>query len=187
MSKGQKVGYFRVSTPDQNIDRQLDGIELDKKFIDRLSGKNTERVQFELMMGYVREGDILIVHSMDRLARNLDDLRKTVSLLNQKGVSVQFLKENLTFSGEKSPMSNLLLSVMGAFAEFERDILLERQREGIRKAKERGAYKGGKRILNRKQEEELREMVARRESKASIARHFNMKRTSVYNYIKERA
>lgn len=185
MSKGQRVGYIRVSTTEQNIDRQLDGIELDKTFIDRSSGKNTERSQLESMMVYVREGDTIIIHSMDRLARNLDDLRRIVSFLNKKGVAVQFMKENLTFSGDSSPMANLLLSVMGAFAEFERDILLERQREGIRKAKERGAYKGGKRLLTKEQEKELQELVEKRWKKTDIAKHFNIKRTAVYNYIKK--
>lgn len=184
MSKGQKVGYIRVSTIDQNIDRQLIGIELDRKFIDKLSGKNMDREQFEQMMNYVREGDTVYVHSMDRLARNLDDLRKIVNILTKRKVSVHFVKENLIFQGDDSPMANLLLSVMGAFAQFERDITLERQREGIRLAKLRGAYKGSKKILNPDQIKELREMAANRYRKTEIAKHFNINRTTIYNYLK---
>lgn len=184
MSKGQKVGYIRVSSEEQNIERQLEGYELDKKFIDRVSGKNTKRENFELMINYVREEDCIFVHSMDRMARNLDDLRSTVSKLNKRGVSVHFVKENLTFSGDNSPMANLLLSIMGAFAEFERDLILERQREGIRLAKMRGAYKGGKKILTTEQEKELHELVEQRWRKTDIAKHFNVHRTSIYGYLK---
>ena len=105
MKSGKKIGYVRVSSFDQNPERQLEGIELDKKFIEKASGKNTNRPKLEEMIDYVREGDVLIVHSMDRLARNLDDLRRIVFSLTEKHVSVQFLKENLTFTGEDSPMS----------------------------------------------------------------------------------
>ncbi len=185
MAKGQKIGYIRVSSNDQNIDRQLEGLELDKKFIDRVSGKNTEREQLQLMLSYAREGDAIYVHSMDRLARNLDDLRKTVFELCKKGISVIFIKENLTFSGDNSPMSNLLLSLIGAVSEFERDIILERQREGIKLAKVRGAYKnsGRKKVLTAEQVLEMKSLVEKRIPKTEIARHFNMHRTSVYGYL----
>jgi len=186
MSKGQRIGYIRVSTETQSIDRQLVDIELDKKFIDRVSGKNTNREQYAMMMDYAREGDIIFVHSMDRLARSLYDLKKTVTLLNKKGIQIHFVKENLIFNGNDGPMSNLLLSMMGAFAEFERDIILERQREGIRLAKLKGAYKGRKKILNEQQVKELHELMEKKWRKADIARHFNMHRTSVYGYLKEK-
>jgi len=130
-NKGQLVGYIRVSTLDQNTSRQeeqLSGFELDRTFIDKASGKDTARPQLQEAIKYCREGDKLIVHSMDRLARNLDDLRAIVRGLTDRGVAVQFVKENLTFIGEDSPMSKLMLSVMGAFAEFERSLIKERQR-----------------------------------------------------------
>ena len=95
-------------------------------------------------MNFVRSGDTVIVHSMDRLARNLDDLRRIVQTLTGKGVRIEFVKEHLTFTGEDSPMANLMLSVMGAFAEFERALIKERQREGIAQAIKRGAFKGRK-------------------------------------------
>ena len=148
MNNGKIIGYVRVSTFEQNIDRQLEGFKLDRVFTDKLSGKDTNRPALDEMLDYVRDGDIIIVHSMDRLARNLDDLRSLVFKLNSKQVKIQFVKENLTFTGEDSPMSNLLLSVMGAFAKFERSLIRERQLEGIALAKKRGVYKGRKKVLD---------------------------------------
>ena len=145
---GQRVGYIRVSSLDQHTDRQLDGIELDRVFTDTASGKDVSRPQLDALLGFVRDGDTVIVHSMDRLARNLDDLRRLVRGLTDKGVRVQFITENLTFTGDDTAMATLLLSVMGAFAEFERALSRERQREGIAKARLRGAYRGRKRSLN---------------------------------------
>src|SRR5580658_4796172 len=95
---GKRVGYIRVSSVDQNTDRQLEGVELDKRFTDKASGKDTKRPQLQAALDYLREGDVLVVHSMDRLARNLDDLRKVVLGLTNKGVLVEFVKEHLTFT-----------------------------------------------------------------------------------------
>lgn len=145
--KGQRIGYVRVSSTDQNPDRQLEGIQTDKLFIDRASGKDTKRPQIEAMLDYIREGDTLIVHSMDRLARNLDDLRALVQKLTTQGTCVEFVKESLTFTGDASPMANLLLSVMGAVAEFERELIRERQREGIALARRSGKFRGRKHAL----------------------------------------
>ena len=114
---GQRTGYIRVSTLDQQTERQLDGIALDQTFTDKASGKDTKRPQLELMLRFARRGDTVVVHSMDRLARNLDDLRRIVHTLTGKGVRIAFVKEQLTFTGEDSPMASLLLSVMGAFAD----------------------------------------------------------------------
>ena len=110
---GQLVGYLRVSSLDQKELRQLDGFTLDKRFVDKASGKDLHRPQLEQLTGYVREGDTVICHSMDRLARNLDDLRKVVLGFTDRGVHVRFEKENLTFTGEDSPMSHLLLKCHG--------------------------------------------------------------------------
>ena len=169
--KGKKIGYVRVSTFDQNADRQLDGITLDKKFIDKVSGKSLNRPELEALLSYVREDDTVIVHSMDRLARNLDDLRKLVKQLTDRNIKVQFIKENLIFTGEDSAMSQLLLSVMGAFAEFERKIIKERQMEGIALAKQRGAYKGRKPSLSPEQVAELKMRSNNGESKTSLAKY----------------
>ena len=114
MAGGQRVGYIRVSSLGQNPERQLDGLELDRVFTDTVSGKSVDRPQLAAMLAFVRDGDTVIVHSMDRLARNLDDLRRLARELTARGVRVQFVKEQLTFSGEDSPMATLLLSVLGA-------------------------------------------------------------------------
>lgn len=123
---GQRIGYIRVSTLEQNTVRQFDGVQLDRLFTDKASRKDVKRPQVGELLGFIRDGDTLVVHSMDRLARNLDDLRALVQQLTARGVRVEFLKENLTFTGEDSPLAQLMLSVMGAFAEFERSLVSRR-------------------------------------------------------------
>ena len=182
--KGQVVGYVRVSTFDQNEKRQLEGVRVDRVFSDKASGKDVNRPQLTMMLSFVREGDTVICHSMDRLGRNLDDLRKMVLGLTVRGVHVQFVKESLTFTGEDSPMANLLLSVMGAFAQFERELIRERQREGIELAKKAGAYRGRKHSLSLERAAELRRRLVKGENKSSLAREFGVDRTTVYRYAK---
>ena len=168
---GKRVGYIRVSSVDQNTARQLEGIEVDKKFTDKASGKNTARPQLQAALEYLRDGDVLVVHSMDRLGRNVADLRLLVSQLTAKGVAVEFVKEHLTFTGEDSPMANLLLSMLGAVAEFERALILERQREGIRLAKGEGKYRGRKRTMTDARAAEIRARAAAGDvSKTALAR-----------------
>lgn len=181
--KGQRIGYRRVSSADQNTARQLEGIEVDRMFEDRASGKDTNRPALAELMKYAREGDTCIAHSLDRMARNLDDLRRIVKELTERGVKVQFIKEGLTFTGEDSPMSNLLLSVMGAFAEFERALIKERQREGIEAARHKGLYLGRKKKLNPEQVKHLGELIANGTKKASLAREMNVSRTTLYTYL----
>jgi DNA invertase Pin-like site-specific DNA recombinase len=181
---GESVGYIRVSTLDQNPERQLEQVSLDRVYTDYASGKNTERPQLTAALSFVREGDTLVVHSMDRLARNLDDLRRLVQGLTRRGVRVEFIKEHLTFTGEDSPMATLLLSVMGAFAEFERALIRERQREGIALAKRRGVYRGRKKRLSDEQADRLRERVAAGEPKAAVARAFGISRETLYQYLR---
>lgn len=185
MTKGQTVGYIRVSTVDQNTARQLEGVALDRVFEEKVSGKSTNRPQLQELLAYVRDGDEVVVHSMDRLARNLDDLRAIVRSLTGRGVIVRFRKEGLSFSGEDSPMATLLLSVMGAFAEFERALILERQREGIAIAKADGRYRGRKPSLNSAQVKELRERVKAGEKKAVLARAFGISRETVYQLLRD--
>lgn len=182
--KGQKIGYIRVSSEDQNPARQLEGLDMDRTFVDKFTGKVLERPQFVEMMKYVREGDLVYVHSMDRLARNLMDLRKTVETLNKRNVKVQFMKENLTFTGEDTPMSMLLLSMMGAFAEFELSLIRERQKEGIRLARQRGVYIGRKKMLNTEQILEVHRLAKEGYKKTKIAEMFNMSREVVYKYLR---
>ena len=181
---GQRIGYIRVSTLDQHVDRQLEGIEVDKTFIDKASGKDTKRPQLELLMSFARAGDTVVVHSMDRLARNLDDLRRMVYTLTGRGVRIEFVKEHLSFTGDDSPMASLLLSVMGAFAEFERALIHERQREGIALAKQRGAYKGRKKSLSQAVVAELRQRLTTGMSKAQVARELGISRQTLYQYLR---
>ena len=181
---GQRVGYIRVSTLDQHTERQLDGIELDRVFTDRASGKDIARPQLDALLGFVRDGDIVVVHSMDRLARNLDDLRRLVRTMTAKGVCVQFVTENLTFTGDDTAMATLLLSVMGAFAEFERALLKERQREGIAQAKQRGVYRGRKKTLSTAEIAELTRLADNGHQKSSLARQFGISRETVYQYLR---
>lgn len=182
--KGHRIGYIQVSSFDQNPERQLEHIKVDKVFTDKASGKDTQRPQLDALTTFVREGDTVVVHSMDRLARNLDDLRRLVQGFTQRGVCIEFVKEHLTFTGEDSPMANLMLSVMGAFAEFERALIRERQREGIALAKQRGAYRGRKKALSPERAAELRQRVAKGEQKAKLAREFGVSRETLYQYLR---
>lgn len=181
---GQRIGYVRVSAFDQNPERQLDSIQVDRTFTDKVSGKDVDRKGLEMLLAYARLGDTVVVHSMDRLARNLDDLRRIVQSLTGKGVRVEFVKEKLAFTGEDSPMANLMLSVMGAFAEFERALIRERQGEGIALAKQRGAYRGRKRTLSEADLTALKAQVAAGKKKAQVARAFGISRETLYQYLR---
>ena len=181
---GHKVGYIRVSSVGQNTERQLDGFNFDKEYIEKISAKNRNRPVLEECLDYLRQGDELHVHSIDRLARNLVDLQNIVSSLNDKGVSVHFHKEGLQFSGSDSPMNKLMLQMMGAFAEFERSLIRERQAEGIANAKRNGVRFGKERKLNQVQVEEVRAMARNRYSKTEIAEKFQVSRQTIYNLLK---
>lgn len=182
--KGQRIGYIRVSSYDQNPERQLEQEKLDRTFSDQASGKDVYRPQLKELLRFARDGDIVVVHSMDRLARNLDDLRTLVKKFTERGISIQFLKEGLTFTNEDSPMSNLLLSVMGAFAEFERALIKERQREGIEIAKKKGVYKGRKKSLSTEKITLLKQRIANGETKTHLAKEFGISRETLYQYLK---
>ena len=182
---GQRIGYVRVSGFDQNPDRQLENVRVARVFTDKASGKDTQRPELERLLAFVREGDTVVVHSMDRLARNLDDLRQLVQKLTKRGIRIEFVKESLVFTGEDSPMATLLLSVMGAFAEFERALIRERQREGIALAKRRGAYRGRKKALNQEQIADLKRRVSAGEQKALLARELGISRETLYQYLRD--
>jgi DNA invertase Pin-like site-specific DNA recombinase len=183
-AKGHRVGYARVSTIDQNVERQLDGIELDRVFTDKASGKDTKRPQLQAALEYLREGDELYVHSMDRLARNAEDLLRIVRELTDRGVTVEFVKNHLTFSGKSDPMAKLMMTMLAAFGEFERDLIRERQREGIAIAKARGVYKGRKKALTSEQAVELLECARSGMPKAELARSYGISRETLYQYLR---
>lgn len=185
MGQGQRVGYIRVSSEMQNTARQLDGIQVDRVFEDKLSGKDANRPQLQAMLEYVREGDEILVHSMDRLARNLDDLRRLVQELTKRGVKVTFVKESMSFAGDDSPMSLLMLSMMGAFAEFERSIIKSRVAEGIAQAKKiPGKYTGRKPALSPAQASQLRERAKNGEKKTALAAEYGISRETLYAYLR---
>lgn len=181
------MGYIRVSSFDQNPERQLEQVQVNKVFTDKASGKDTQRPQLEALLTFIRQGDTVVVHSMDRLARNLDDLRRLVQKLTKQGIRIEFVKENLSFTGEDSPMAHLMLSVMGAFAEFERALIRERQREGITLAKQRGAYRGRKKSLSPQQVAALRQRAQQGDQKSKIARELGISRETLYQYLKSTA
>ena len=182
-ARGLQVGYVRVSSADQNPERQLDGLKAERVFTDKASGKDSNRPALSELLAFVRDGDMVVVHSMDRLARNVDDLRRLVQEMTAKGVRVRFVKESLTFAGEDSPMAQLMLTMLGAVAQFERDLIRERQREGIELAKKRGVYRKRRRALSDERAAELRRR-AQAESKASLAREFGISRETVYQYLR---
>ena len=181
---GHRIGYRRVSTLDQTTERQLDGVALDTVFEDMASGKDAQRPQLQAALRHARAGDTFICHSMDRLARNLDDLRRIVDDLTGRGVAVQFIKEGMTFTGKDDPMARLMLSVMGAFAEFERSLIRERQREGIEIAKTKGVYKGRKPSLTGERLEVLRERLKEpgQVNMTQLAKDLGISRETLYQY-----
>ena len=184
---GKKVGYARVSTKDQCPKGQLGGIELDITFTDYASGTDRERPKLQELLNYVRDEDIVFVHSMDRLARNLDDLRCIIKTITSKQAQVRFMKEGLEFTSSKSPMSNLMLSLMGAFAEFEHSLIKERQMEGIAKAKARGVYKR-ENSLSDSQIAEIKHRISKetdtmKVNKSALAKEFGISRQTLYSYL----
>lgn len=185
---GQKIGYARVSSKDQNLDRQLAALKKEKVFrvfTDAVSGSSTQRPGLDGALNYLRTGDQLIVVSMDRLARSLIDLHRLVGELTEHGVSVKFLKEGQTYSLDSSPVAKLMLGLLGSVAEFERAIIRERQAEGIAKAKARGVYKGRAKVLNEEQIAQARTWVSEGIPKAEVARRLGIGRTTLYKYLNQ--
>lgn len=194
--KVQTVGYIRVSSLDQNTDRQLDGITLDKIFTDKMTGSTKERPQLTAMLDYVRYGDTVVVHSLDRLARNFDDLLTIIKRLTQKGVTFKSLQENITINGTNtSPMDTLILHIFGAIAQFNRSLIREAQKEGIAKARQKGVYKGRKSVLTPNIVENIEHLLAKRNSSVDeykkishtdIARQVGISKSSLYRYLQTR-
>lgn len=187
---GKNIGYIRVSTHDQNTARQLDGVHLDKVFEEYASGKNSDRPALQTCLDYVRDGDVLHVHSIDRLARNLQDLLSIVTTLKEKGVTVTFHKEKLEFvgngmAGKSDAFQELQLHIIAAVAQFERALILERQREGIAVAKREGKYKnvGRKPTLSDEQKRVLQLEFQNGVKIAVLARKYGVSRQTLYNVI----
>jgi DNA invertase Pin-like site-specific DNA recombinase len=175
-----KVGYRRVSSIDQNLERQELG-DIERVFEEKVSGKNTDRAALQEMIAFVRDGDEVVVYSIDRLARDLRDLESIIQTLNDKKVAITFLSERLTFTGDSDDaLSRLQLQMMGAFAEFERNIIRKRQAEGIAKAKARGVYKGRRKQID---DQQIRELKAQGKRVSEIASELGVSRMSVYRAL----
>lgn len=179
----QTIGYKRVSSESQNTSRQLSGIKLDKEFVDIMSGYTKERKGLDDCIDYVREGDTLIIDSIDRLARNLHDLQEIVNKLISKGVSVQFIQERLNFTAKEDPVAMLTLQMMGAFAQFERSIIRSRQREGIDAAKKAGKHMGRPSKLTKKLANDAKLFKDEGISIRQIAFRLKVSRASVYKML----
>ena len=183
---GQRVAYLRVSTTDQNLDRQREAVgTCDAEFSDHISGSSRAgRDGLAQALNYLRAGDVLVVSSIDRLARSVIDLHRIIEEVTEKGAGVELVKESLRFSaGRTDPRDELMLNVMGAIAAFERATIRERQREGIELAKARGAYRGSPRAMTDAQVDEARRRIAAGETKAGVARDLKIGRATLYRYL----
>ncbi len=187
MAAGQHIAYVRVSTVEQNESRQIEALEnhkIDKWFTEKVSAKNTNRPELQKMLDFVREGDTVYIHDLSRLARSTKDLLEIVDLLKEKGVELVSNKENIDTS---TPTGKLMLTMIGAIAEFERANLLERQREGIAIAKKEGRFKGRKPVNVSKETFEMYyEKYSKREiNKMELAKELKVSRPTLDKLIKE--
>ncbi|MFC0444352.1 recombinase family protein [Pseudidiomarina halophila] len=181
----QRIAYIRVSSTDQNTERQLDGVSYDKEFVDKCSGGLKQRPALDRLLEHVREGDVVLVHSIDRMARNLRHLLELIDTFKEKGVTVEFVKESMRFTpATNNHMQDLMLRVMGAVSEFEKAMINERQREGIAQAKAKGIYTGGKRRVNHQRALALH---SKGMTKAAIARELDVHWRTVHRIIEEHA
>jgi len=181
------IAYARVSSSDQHLDRQEDALEpYDKLFTDHCSGRSIIRPGWVDCLKFLREGDTLVVHSIDRLARNLLDLQTLLkTLVEEKRITVRFIKEQLTFSNGASPIQKLVMQIMGAFAEFERSLILERQADGIAATRRRGKEVGGRpRMLSTTDDTELRRRYEEGESLKNLMRFYGISRSTLYRRLR---
>ncbi len=186
-SNTQTVGYVRVSSTDQNPDRQIEDLgKVDRLFVEYFSGASRkDRPQLTAAIDYIRQGDTFVAHSIDRLSRSLVDLEKIVTEITQKGAQVRFIKEGISFKPDDTdPRDRLMFHLLGAFAEFERSIIKERQREGIALAKAKGKYRGRAPIeLTEKQQTDLSRWLADGVPKTVIAKRLKIGRSTLYRLL----
>lgn len=177
----ENIGYIRVSTAEQNTERQLLNIELDNSFTDKCSGKDTNRPALIQLIEYAREGDVIHCHDISRMARNTEDLLRLVKEFTDHGISLKFHKERLEFTGESNPMQQLMLTMLGGIYQFERAMILERQREGIAIAKQKGKYKG--KPVNEALHDKIRQKYSEGVNKMQIAKTLSCARATVYKAL----
>jgi DNA invertase Pin-like site-specific DNA recombinase len=183
--QGLNVAYIRVSTFDQKTDRQLEGMKFDEIFEEKISGKIKERPKLQELLKFIRKNDNVYVHSMDRLGRNLKDLIEIVDLINAKGANLYFVKESLVFNNENTAIKNLMLGIMGSFAQFERQNSIERIKEGVRIAKNAGKYHGRKQKYNEDAAKEIIQRIANGEKRTHVCRQMRISRNTSMNYEKK--
>ncbi len=174
--------YKRVSTIEQNLDRQLHGYEFDREFVEKISGKDVNRPELQSLLSVLRSGDEVHVHELSRLASNTKDLLNVVEHVLEAGASIKFHKENLHFVAGKDrpPVQDLMLSLLSAIAQFERDLLLERQREGIALAKLRGAYRGRQSRFDSLDVQKIKSEFKKSANKSSLAKKWGISRAYLY-------
>ena len=188
--RGHLISYIRVSTREQSTGRQVDAMShltIDKKYEEHVSGKSKERPQLRECINYAREGDTLYIYSIDRLARSLTDLKSIIDELVNKGVTVKSLKEGQTYAkGQSTSFSQMMLNILGAFAEFERNIMLERQAEGYAHARLHGTKTGkpfGKQPLDMRRRPEAIEHSNQGMTVTEIAKAMKLSRNSIYKLL----
>ena len=177
----ENIGYIRVSTIEQKTGRQLLNVKLDNSFTDKCSGKDIDRPALKQLIEYAREGDVIHCHDISRMARNTEDLLRLVKQFTEQGISLKFHKEHLEFTGESNPMQQLMLTMLGGIYQFERAMILERQREGIAIAKQVGKYKG--KPINQNLHEQIRLKFAEGMNKMQIAKTLGCARATVYKAL----
>lgn len=178
--------YVRVSTIQQKTERQLLDISCDREYLDKLSGKDKNRPQLQAMLDNLRAGDIVNIHELSRLGRNTKDLLNLVDQIISIGAIVHFHKENLIFDGSKKtdPFQQLMLGMLSAISQFERDLMLERQREGIAIAQAKGKYKGRKSNFSYDTIAKIKEQFTMSKNKAELAREYGISRGYLYELVK---
>ena len=181
---GQRVGYIRISTDSQHTDRQLVGIPLDKTFTDIATGSNTKREQFQEMMRYLREGDTLFVHELDRIGRNMMEVMETVNILMKRGVIIEFITERLRYTPNPTPIEELMFHISSSYSQFETKVRARRQAEGIAEAKKRGAYKGRKPAYTHDKKIEMKKKIDLGIPKARVAREYGISKVTMYKYLR---
>ena len=179
--------YIRVSTIQQNDERQLISIPCDREYREKLSGKDVNRPELKKLLDNLRVNDQINVHELSRLARNTQDLLKIVDQILEVGASIQFHKENLLFDGSKKddPFQKLMLTMLGAISTFERDLMLERQREGIAIAKEKGKYKGRRSNFTNDDLSMIKNEFNQSTNKAKLAKKYDISRGYLYELVKK--
>ena len=185
MRKPQRIGYRRVSTTDQTLDRQLLDVKLDVVYEEKISGKNKQRPQLQAMLAYIHKGDNIVVHELSRLGRSLEDLLFILRTIRERGASIEFVTECMRFDADKeNPMANAMFQMLGVFAEFQRKVMLQAQAEGIAVAREKGVYDKFRKLTDEQIEQLRLECSIPGANKSAIAKRFGIHRDTLYTHLR---